>query len=569
MLFWDNIDRSIVALSALVSSTIISSSGSNALVSLVSWTSVLLACLRLLDAPGWRWQVFWRTLPLYTCNSLLACMLLLGADVNERRCLWIGGYLLGAISLLTAIVLFIFPVPSAGRLHGPHKEIGTFSFNLPLLPDDGHADMDRTNSFVAVQCWFPMKSTRCSPQGWRGWLFKQQKALLWTSGHPSSQLAESTALLQFISREYLKGPGLLLEHLSLARTNSIHQPSLGAVETSPAMPVAIYSHGMYGWRQIHRTACEALASEGYLVLACDHSPDCMIARPPLDGDHQTHPYQPFDFHVPDDTDERIFYMKGMRRRLRDVDQLVCFLQSLDGHHSAPPAAWKPFADIFQPLHGRLDMNKLCLWGHSFGAGTMTAFSCSRSAHHRHPAAVIALDSWMYPVPNKIRQRGLQGPVSVLNMSAELWQWGKYQAPFRADVLKNSQKMHVGFDMVVKEANHQNFCEVFVLANPWLMRKAGVLGSVNPRKANRAMNAIICAFFRSSLLNGQDESKLMEETESAKQSSRSKTDHLLEFCCKSVHGQQEVKSFMEQFIVHESEIENFADYTVFNRVLKSD
>ncbi len=36
---------------------------------------------------------------------------------------------------------------------------------------------------------------------------------------------------------------------------------------------------MYGWRQCHHSACELLASHGFIVLAVDHAPDCMVARP--------------------------------------------------------------------------------------------------------------------------------------------------------------------------------------------------------------------------------------------------------------------------------------------------
>lgn len=559
MLTWDACDRCIVVLSFLEAVSLLSF-WCNDCTRAFSWAAVVLMAGRVASSPSLRLQMFWRTLPLYVINLIVAAVV---AVYSVGSLPHLFSRIMGCVTLvlaaLTAIILFLLPVPSPDRLRGRFQSIGTYSFHLPLT-EAPEGEVDTFNAFVAVQCWFPLQ--RQDSLWSRLWesLFCQ-RSVLWTSGHPADQADESAAILHAIARD-IKAPSFFAEHLSLARTHAIYTGPEAAV-SNIRFPVAIYSHGMYGWRQIHHSACESLASEGFFVFACDHAPDCMVSRPLVDSGH---PFTSFSFKVPEDKEERAYYMTGMRRRLRDVQNLLRFLQGVadtatttnTADSSSTVGASGELAQVFSSIRGRLDMTKVCLWGHSFGGGTVTAYACKPTAGPP-PAAVVALDSWMYPVPDVLRERGIQGPVAMLKLSAEQWVWGKYQVPFRQDVMKRSQELRVGLDLVIRQSDHQNFCEVYYLAHPWLLRRPNILGSVDPWQHDRVIHGILASFFAAAI---HGPTPTADGTQS-----------LLSFCEKGSGApasalSKETQAFIESRIVPASEVEGFGDSTVFDRVNSS-
>jgi pimeloyl-ACP methyl ester carboxylesterase len=77
------------------------------------------------------------------------------------------------------------------------------------------------------------------------------------------------------------------------------------------------------------------------------------------------------------------------------------------------------------LANRLDLSHLNLWGHSFGGATVTSYCCKHpeSDQNKEEVKAIALDGWMYPIPDHIQSRGIQS-ASLLNLTSELWPFGK-------------------------------------------------------------------------------------------------------------------------------------------------
>jgi hypothetical protein len=228
---------------------------------------------------------------------------------------------------------------------------------------------------------------------------------LWTSGESRYQLEESLLLLEKLANlNHI--PVFALRHLALVRTNSTFKQIQRSEFDGNKLPVAIYSHGLYGWRQIHTNACEKLASQGYIVFSMDHIPDCTLSRPYLNSYKST----PFNFFPPKDCslqEDRQFYMVGCNRRVNQVLRLIDYLE----------LSSTKVDSIFYDL---LDINKLVLWGHSYGACTMASVASRDS----RPKAVVLLDSWMYPFPDINRIEGARIP--ILMLSSQLWPFGKYQ-----------------------------------------------------------------------------------------------------------------------------------------------
>lgn len=372
--------------------------------------------------PAVSFRLHWRGALLYTINFIATILLALvvadSSHISHNELVTLAVIMI-VIAAVTLPLYILFPKPSASKLLGPHKLIGTTSLVLTLdpsykdQPDNKDISFDKYNSTVSVQLWFPLKPSNTVI----GTLldFVTPRSLLWTSGCPQNQYAESELLLKNISKNYGL-PWGIMGHLSVARSNSIWQDNLDRIpqlDTTDGgqrckYPIAIYSHGMYGWRTLHTSLCESLASLGFIVIACDHAPDCMVSRPvkTFPTDHV-----PFDFHVPEELKggitERSFYTTGFNRRIRDLTGILDYVTKGRMERQFPQ------------LQDRVMYDHICLWGHSFGGGSVLG----TAAKDDRVSRVAALDGWIYPLPDKLRKKGIH-QASILNITSELWEFGK-------------------------------------------------------------------------------------------------------------------------------------------------
>jgi dienelactone hydrolase len=377
-------------------------------VSVLSWVGLFLLLIpTLLTSPAIRVDAHWRSLGAYLFNIILAilCFCNIGSSgiFSFPFCVAYG-IILVLVCLVTALLYVVFPMPSNYLLTGKNRNIGTFSFNLDIkvIENDKHP-----NSQITVQCWFPITQ----PQNYWAALFGfRNKALLWTSGHPEYQIKENLELFDLLTKSN-KFPSIVMKHMLQARSHSVWSKDFYGIkvatscgESTHKLPIAIYSHGMHGWRQIHHSACENLASNGFIVFACDHTPDSTCSR--LLGGTGTGFAFPTPPNLLPDV-ERAFYREGMERRINQLEHMIGYIKS------------EEFSTRFVNIKGKIDCNHVNLWGHSYGGGTIAALCCRDSSIN----SAVMLDGWMYPVPDADRRRGSQG-AALLNISAELWPYGK-------------------------------------------------------------------------------------------------------------------------------------------------
>lgn len=496
-----------------------------------------------------RAHAHWRTLPLmlvnFWCSFVYLC---LGLSLFIKECpaeaLWRPGKLLHPVvsmvlhlhstlnvryvvlplAVLTAVVVYVFPVPSLPALKGKYKQVGTLNFTLPMKLFGSESqlykgagvhvggdseNLDTETYDLTVQCWFPVLTEEPALHRYARQLgFRTATTTMWSSGHPQSQDQESRYLLERVAA--MGGiPSMLFSHLAKARSHSTFYHSMDGIfglkentpfgediasignwesdvgggkssrpgsansvsgtpkgsparagekpfllpspvksmiananplKNMPLFPIAVYSHGNYGWRQIATSTFEALASQGFVVFSMDHAPSCLSARPlsnqvlPSKPPHvlsNPYGYTDFDYLLPKDITpgtlgERDFFAGGIDRRVREIQCLLDYLCTphdgngglLDGYSSEDSMdykeqdylanTWDNVSNAGSALGGddapdkpaktlgralfHVDVEKICLFGHSFGAGTSIATAC-RDPRIR---AVCALDSWMYP-----------------------------------------------------------------------------------------------------------------------------------------------------------------------------
>ena len=88
-------------------------------------------------------------------------------------------------------------------------------------------------------------------------------------------------------------PSFLLSHLRVCQASAIlHAPLITKDEAEALLdgkgelrlPVAISSHGFFGFKADRTHFCEELASQGFVVVGADHAGDCAMVVFP-DGKH--------------------------------------------------------------------------------------------------------------------------------------------------------------------------------------------------------------------------------------------------------------------------------------------
>jgi predicted dienelactone hydrolase len=138
-------------------------------------------------------------------------------------------------------------------------------------------------------------------------------------------------------------------------------------------PVVTFSHGFLGMRSQNTWQMEELASQGYVVVAPNHTYGAILTVFP-DGRVVFGMTEP-----PDDMPVQTSGRLGMRQWAEDTQFILDQL-----------AVWHEEAGHF--FYGRLDLDHIGCFGHSMGGGTalQTVLNDSRCR------ALLLLDPWLKP-----------------------------------------------------------------------------------------------------------------------------------------------------------------------------
>lgn len=179
----------------------------------------------------------------------------------------------------------------------------------------------------------------------------------------------------------------------LPEEGPLEDPPTGSYRDAPVhaeagpMPVLVFSHGFQSNRFQNYTMANYLASHGYLVAAPDHTCNAKVA--PL-------PEGVIQFSA-----SNVFL--SIFERMADVSFLI------DVFTQRPPG-------MFQ---GRIDLEHIGFWGHSFGGITVT----EQVKHDHRVSAMLQLASFGLPVPE----------VPEECTAASMYLWGrqdKIMAPYK-------------------------------------------------------------------------------------------------------------------------------------------
>ncbi len=406
----------------------------------------LLAAAAQVLAEGARWQMA----PAYALAVALFLLALaqraLPRDRPRRPWLARLGVGLGVLSLILAaalpavIPMFRFPPPQ-----GPYA-IGTRTYHW--------VDQARPETFTAnpadrrelmVQVWYPAPA---QPHARR-----------------APYLQDGAALAPLL--RLLGLPAFLLGHLPDVTTNAA--PSApAAADGADGFPVLLFAHGRGGYRQHNTFQVEALVSHGYVVAALDQ------------------PYAAAGVAFPDG--RRADYDPRMSER-RFMDSVIPDL-ARDASFALDRLA---ILDRTDPvLAGRLDLQRAGMFGLSLG-GAVTAQACLQDPRLK---ACLPMDVFM---PEEVVRSGLSQPTLWISRDAGTMRQEGWD---QAEIDETQSTMRAvfaglpveGYLVLLPGAFHPNFSDTPLMTAPFLGRRLGLVGPIDPGRAHEIINAVSLAFF---------------------------------------------------------------------------
>lgn len=437
-----------------------------------AWATAVTAVLSLVQiiAEGYRWQM----LPVYAA-SLVTGGLALRRRHPSRKAEARTDTLpekprAAAKGLRRGIVAFLFlvyagvsvtlptllPVFSFVKPQGPYP-VGTTTMMLedPSREEPATADpADRRK--LMIQIWYPAQAG--------------------TGTGPAPYIEHLPEILDGL-RQAITLPPFLLGQLKYVHTDAMQnaEPS----REQERYPVLLFSHGLTGFRNQNTFQVAELASRGYVVVGIDHAYDAAaVVFPDHTAMLKLEHASGFDA-----------YEEKSRLWVQDAKFVLDQLQRLND-----PSQKGMFS-------GRLDLNKVGMFGHSFGGATAAQMLLADG----RVKAALNMDGTLYGKP--VPEGGFGKP--YLQMNAELsisrdvfdksldqaiQQSGRSREDYEQfwdESAKRRQRAAASseaYSVTFAHANHMSFTD-FYLFSPLLHQKGA-----EPRQMQASINALTVAFF---------------------------------------------------------------------------
>lgn len=311
-----------------------------------------IALLAQLQFEGFRWQM----IPLYMVAIGLAIgdVFFLDRKLEWSRRLTRG--ILGVVGLLLAATLpVVLPVPEIPTPSGPGA-IGTMTVDLiDRSRDELYGPNPGGPREFVVQVWYPT-----SAQG-------AEQPLVWSN--------DWEVVAPAISRN-MGFPSWFLNHTQYSLSHA--RPT---VPVAPGnFPVVVFSHGWQGVRTIALNQVEHLVSNGYVVVAPDHT---YVAAATVLEDGEVALQDSSALPDPAAAEPGLYEQASMDLVATLSGDLVTILDELEAGEEG----------AFAGIAGSIDLGRIGIYGHSAGGGAAVK-TCLEDARC---SAVLGMDPWVEPL----------------------------------------------------------------------------------------------------------------------------------------------------------------------------
>lgn len=387
-----------------------------------------------LQAEGYRWQL----IPLYlvTVGLAIGDLLYIDRTVQWSRRLARGLFGLAGVALV-AVLPVVLPVPELPLPPGP-ESIGTITAEIV---DTSREEIYGTSPGgprrLVVQVWYPSSSSGgIEPIPW----------------------SEDWDVVAPAMSSHLGFPPWLLNHTRY--TESHAQPSVPVAEGT--FPVVIYSHGWTGFRTIGVNQVETLVSNGYLVIAVDHTYGSVATR---FDDGTVVEYDPAALPEEEEVGEEAYNTAAEQLMEVYAGDLIAVLDALDEGDGGALAA----------IADSVDLTRIGLYGHSTGGGAAVRVCLL----DERCDAVFGFDAWVEPLPDSVIRISATKP--ALFMRSDGWRGTLNDSRLRGIAERSEAPTYW---LGVEGADHNDFV-VTPLLSPW----ASNLGLKGPIPAGRIIPII--------------------------------------------------------------------------------
>ncbi|MEJ2758677.1 MAG: hypothetical protein P8046_09380 [Anaerolineales bacterium] len=410
---------------------------------------------------GFRWQLW----PLFVAIGLLAASLAWGSGASKKGRVWLGGIslVLVAVSLAGG---WLLPVPDPYPITGPYQ-VGTTIFPLAdesrmeIYGPDASAPRE-----IMVQVWYPAESTAGTVQA--QWM-------------PDIDVA-GPAIAEFFGL-----PSFSLTHLKYVHGNAYLDAP--AADSTQGYPLLVFSHGWSGFKEQNIYQVEELASHGYVVVGIDHTYGAIMTVFP-DGRQMPQNEDALPEGVP-----QAEYDQASNRLVRQWAGDIGFVLDELIRRDAEGEDWA--------LSGRLDFDKIGIFGHSTGGGATAEF-CGTDPRCK---AALMMDLWIEPVSAAVVSGGLDQPFLLMHSAA----WAEEEA-HRRNFLRVGELIDASAgdvtELKIAGSTHYDFTSTPLLTP--LASKIGLKGPIPGDRVLALINTYTVAFFDQTL-KGKDTGLLLPES----------------------------------------------------------
>ena len=412
---------------------------------LLPFAALFVALLHLL-LEHYRWQM----LPAYLLTAILALnaftALMQPETSRKPRVFALSDWVLW---LLAAALPALLPVPQLPTPTGPHA-VGTIILHLvDENRPDALGDPTQPRELMA-QVWYPAAAD--------------------AGGELAPYLDHLEAAAPVLA-ERLGLPSFFLGHIRLTHTHAYVDAPIAAGETP--YPVLLFSHGWQGMRAQNTFQMEELASRGYVVIAPDHTHAAVFTVLPPDRVILNNPGL-----LDESSDEA--YAGSSNTVVRTYAADLQFL--LD-----EAAGWNAAG----PLAGRLDLERVGVFGHSTGGGAAVEL-CGRDARCD---ALLVLDGWLNPVSDDVIAQVPYTPPALFLKASN----NTFNAANDERLWQLVGHLQNGGDVLEIEGTHHfDFTDVPLLTP--LIHRLGLAGPIGAARGLPLINAYTLAFFDHALQN---------------------------------------------------------------------
>ncbi|XP_054841108.1 platelet-activating factor acetylhydrolase [Eublepharis macularius] len=321
--------------------------------------------------------------------------------------------------------------------------------------------------------------------------------------YPSQNDPSCEETIWIPKKEYYYG---LSKFLNLCRTvgEFVFACYVGAV-TCPAKwnaafkrgeryPLIIFSHGLGAFRTMYSAICIEMASQGFLVAAVEHRDQSSSAtyyykKNPTSatGGAASELHEEWIYYkkLKANEDEVSFRRLQVQQRAEECIRALNLL--LDVNSGKQVANLLPMSFDWTPVKDSIDVHRIAVMGHSFGAATAIE-TLSKDARFK---CGVALDAWMLPLCDEVYPRVHQ-PLLFINSEKFQWAYNILEMK-KLDSTDLERKM-----ITIKGTVHQNFPDFTFLAGSIVGKIFGLKGETDSNVAIDISNKASLAFLQKHL-----------------------------------------------------------------------